>query len=106
MRRRRDRAAQADRGRRLTDLATALEALVADEKYPGARELRQRARRLRQDWAAALPAVADDPSAAEAVARGQAADAALGSREQAWRDARVAESDEQRRRAAGAAAPD
>ena len=45
------------------------------------------------------PAVADDPSAAEAVARGQAADAALGAREQAWRDARVAESDEQRRRA-------
>ena len=98
-RQKRDRAAQADRGRRLTDLATALEALVADEKYPGARELRQRARRLRQDWAAALPAVADDPSAAEAVARGQAADAALGSREQSWRDARVAESDEQRRRA-------
>ncbi len=98
-RRKRDRAAQADRGRRLTDLATALEALVADEKYPGARELRQRARRLRQDWAAALPALADDPSAADAVARGQAADAALGSRDQAWRDARVAESDEQRRRA-------
>ena len=98
-RRKHDRAAQADRGRRLTDLATALEALVAEEKYPGARELRQRARRLRQDWAAALRAVADDPSAAEAVARGQAADAALGSREQAWRDARVAESDEQRRRA-------
>jgi len=98
-RRKHDRAAQANRGRRLTDLATALEALVAEEKYPGARELRQRARRLRQDWAAALPAVADDPSAAEAVARGQAADAALGSREQAWRDARVAESDEQRRRA-------
>jgi hypothetical protein len=89
----------ADRGRRLTDLATAFDALVADEKYPGARDSgsapgdRARlGRRASGRWR-------DDPSAGEAVARGQAADAALGSREQAWRDARVAESDEQRRRA-------
>jgi len=96
--RRDDLSSTADRLRQLTDLATALEAVVADDRYPGARELRQRARRLRQDWTAAAEALADSPDAADTLARGRAADAALGERDARWRDQRAAESDEQRRK--------
>jgi hypothetical protein len=96
--RRDDLSSAADRLRQLNDLATALDAVVADERYPAARELRQRARRLRQDWTAAADALADSPDAADTLARGRAADAALADREAKWRDARAAESDEQRRK--------
>jgi hypothetical protein len=95
----RDRAALAERVKRLTDLATALEAVIADERYPGARELRQRSRRLQQDWTSAAAGLEQEPSASEALARGRAAEAALAEREQHWRDQRAAESDEHRRRA-------
>jgi hypothetical protein len=96
--RRDDLSSAADRLRQLNDLATALDAVVADERYPSARELRQRARRLRQDWTAAAQALAESPDAADTLARGRAADAALAERETRWRDQRVAESDEQRRK--------
>ena len=96
--RRDDLSSAADRLRQLNDLATALEAVVADERYPSARELRQRARRLRQDWTAAAEALAGAPDAADTLARGGAADAALAERDTKWRDQRVAESDEQRRK--------
>ncbi len=96
--RRDDLSSAADRQRQLNDLATALEAVVADERYPAARELRQRARRLRQDWTAAAEALAGSPEAADTLARGGAADAALAERDTKWRDQRVAESDEQRRK--------
>jgi hypothetical protein len=95
----RDQAALADRVKRLTDLATALEAVAGDERYPGARELRQRSRRLQQDWAAAAAGLEADPAASDALARGRAVEAALADREQRWRDQRAAESDEHRRRA-------
>ncbi len=95
----RDHAALGERLKRLTDLATALEAVVADERYPGARELRQRSRRLQQDWAAGaagLEARAGRKRRARARPRRRGA---LAEREQRWRDQRAAESDEHRRRA-------
>jgi hypothetical protein len=98
-RQRRDHSALADRVKRLTDLATALDAVIADDRYPGARELRQRARRLQQDWTNASAGLESEAAATDALSRGRAAVAALGEREQRWRDQRTAESDEQRRRA-------
>ena len=98
-RRRRDQASMADRPRRLADLVTALEAVAADAHYPGSRELRQRARRFRRDWATSIAGAEADESVAEVLARGRAAEAAIDAREQAWRDERTAESDEVRRRA-------
>ena len=95
----RDQAAIGERVKRLTDLATALEAVIADERYPAARELRQRSRRLQQDWAAGVAGLEQEPSASDAVTRGRSAEAALAEREQQWRDQRAAESDEHRRRA-------
>ncbi len=95
----RDQAALGERLKRLTDLATALEAVVADERYPGARELRQRSRRLQQDWSAGAAGLEHEPAASDALARGRAVEAQLAEREQRWRDQRAAESDEHRRRA-------
>lgn len=97
--RRENLVSKSERLRRLQDLVTALEAVVADERYPLARELRQRARRLRQDWSEAATVLDQTPEAADTLARGRAADAALDAREQTWRDHRAAETDEQQRRA-------
>jgi len=77
----RDHAALAERVKRLTDLATALEAVSADERYPAARELRQRSRRLQQDWSSAATGLENEPSASEALARGRAVETALAERE-------------------------
>ena len=72
---------------------------MADEHYPGSREVRQRARRLRQDWAAVAARLEAEPGGPDVLARGRAAEAALDQREQRWREERAAETDEQRRRA-------
>jgi len=60
----RDQAAIGERVKRLSDLATALEAVIADERYPAARELRQRSRRLQQDWAAGVAGLEQERIAA------------------------------------------
>ncbi len=97
--RQRELAGRGERLQRAGDLVTALEAVVADERYPGAREVRQRARRLRQDWTEVRSALGEDADAVAVLARGAEAESALDAREQAWRSTKAAESDEQRRRA-------
>ena len=52
-RKRKDEASVSERLGRIAELATALETLSADERYPASRDVRQRARRVRQDAQAA-----------------------------------------------------
>jgi hypothetical protein len=98
-RKRNDEATVAERLGRLAELATALETLAADERYPAVRDLRQRARRVRQEAQAAAAAFEGEARAGEAAARVAAAERALAEREQAWRDAQNAEAEQRKRRA-------
>ena len=98
-RKRQDEANLGDRLTRLVELATALETLAADPHYPASRDVRQRARRVRQDAQAAIAGVSPEPRWQEAVARVTAAETALAAREQAWRDAQNAEAEQLKRRA-------
>ena len=98
-RKRRDEASFSERLSRIVELAAALETLSADERYPASRDVRQRARRVRQDAQAAMAGLDAEPRAQEAVARVKAAEEALAAREQAWRDAQNAEAEQHKRRA-------
>jgi hypothetical protein len=98
-RKRQDEATIAERVARLADLATALETLAADERYPANRDLRQRARRVRQDAQAAAASLDADPRWREPLERLKASEAVLASREQAWREAQNAEAEQHKRRA-------
>ena len=83
----------------LTDLAAALETLSSDARFPSSRDVRQRARRVRQDAHAAVTDLESDPRAGDTVVRLKAAEAALAAREQVWRDAQNAEAEQCKRRA-------
>ncbi len=98
-RKRQDEAGFGDRLARIVDLAAALETLAADEKYPASRDVRQRARRVRQEAQAAVAGLDAEPRAHDVVARVTAADQALADREQAWREAQNAEVEQHKRRA-------
>ena len=98
-RRRREAGAVGERIARAGELAAALETIAADEGFPRTRELRQRARRIRQDARAAIATLEQEPAAGEAVARVRAADEALEAREAAWRELQNAESEKHKRRA-------
>ncbi|HEY8492715.1 MAG TPA: DUF349 domain-containing protein, partial [Myxococcota bacterium] len=69
------------------------------EQYPKTRELRQRARRIRQEARATIATLEHEPAAREVVARVKAADEALDAREAAWRELQNAESEKRKRRA-------
>jgi hypothetical protein len=79
--------------------AEVLETLAADERYPASRDLRQRARRVRQDAQAAAASLDADPRWREPLERMKASEAILASREQAWREAQNAEAEQHKRRA-------
>lgn len=98
-RKRKEEASVGERLARLVELAAALETLSADERYPASRDLRQRARRVRQDAQAAVASLDADPRWRETIERITAAESALASREQAWRDAQNAEAEQHKRRA-------
>ena len=98
-RKRKDETSFSERLGRIAELAAALETLSADQRYPASRDVRQRARRVRQDAQAALSGLDLEPRAHEAVARVKAAEEALAAREQAWRDAQNAEAEQHKRRA-------
>ncbi|MBK5297938.1 MAG: DUF349 domain-containing protein [Vicinamibacteria bacterium] len=98
-RKRKDEAGVSERLARVVELAAALETLSADQRYPASRDVRQRARRVRQDARAAVAGLEVEPRAHEAVARVKAAEEALAAREQAWRDAQNAEAEQRKRRA-------
>jgi hypothetical protein len=96
---RNEEASTADRLARLGEMATALEAAAADERYPAHRDLRQRVRRLRQDTQAAAAGFEGDSRAAETLARIAATGDQLAAREQAWREAQNAEAEQRKRQA-------
>jgi hypothetical protein len=96
---RNDEANTAERLSRLAEMATALDAIAADERYPSHRDLRQRARRLKQDAQAAAAGLEGDAGAAETLARIAATADVLTTREQAWRDAQNAEAEQRKRQA-------
>ncbi len=98
-RKRNDESSFAERLAHLADLAVALETLAADEAFPASKDVRQRARRVRQDAHRDAAGFAQEPRAQDAVARIQAAEAALAAKEQAWRDAQNAEAEQHKRRA-------
>jgi hypothetical protein len=80
-------------------MAAALDAIAADDRYPAHRDLRQRARRLKQDAQTAAAAFDGDARASEALARISATGETLAAREQAWRDAQNAEAEQRKRQA-------
>lgn len=96
---RRDEATAAERLARIVEIATALEGLAADDRYPAHRELRQRVRRLRQEAQTAGAEFAHDARAADALGRILAAGDALAAKEQAWREAQNAEAEQRKRQA-------
>ena len=98
-RKRKDETSFSERLDRVAELAAALETLSADPRYPAGRDVRQRARRVRQDAQAALAGLEMEPRAHEVVARVKAAEEALAGREQAWREAQNAEAEQHKRRA-------
>jgi hypothetical protein len=96
---RHEETSTADRLARLSDMAAALDAIAADDRYPAHRDLRQRARRLKQDAQTAAAAFDGDARASEALARISATGDTLAAREQAWRDAQNAEAEQRKRQA-------
>ena len=98
-RKRKDGASFNERIGRVVELAGALETLSADQRYPASRDVRQRARRVRQDAQAALAGLEAEPLAQEVVARVKAAEESLAARELSWREVQNAESEQRKRRA-------
>jgi hypothetical protein len=96
---RRDEATAGERLARVAEIATALEGLAADDRFPGHRELRQRVRRLRQEAQAAGAEFEHDARAAEALGRIASVGDALAAKEQAWREAQNAEAEQRKRQA-------
>ena len=98
-RKRKEGATFNERLGRVAELAAALETLAADERYPASRDVRQRARRVRQDAQVAVAGLEVEPLAQEAVARVKAAEESLSAREESWRQVQNAESEQRKRRA-------